>query len=92
MGSHLRVLNESFPMHANMTGFRLFSKHCILVLWMKVASALVWSRLTLILKKGCLKDALNTWQAFRIADWSEVSPLIARCLSSLRACPDSRAF
>ena len=26
LGSHLRVLSESFPMHTNMTGFRWFSK------------------------------------------------------------------
>ena len=25
MGTHLRVLSESFPMDTNMTGFRLFS-------------------------------------------------------------------
>ena len=41
MGTHLRVLSESFLMNTNMTGFRWFSKNlCILVLWMKVASAL----------------------------------------------------
>ena len=26
MGTHLRVLSESFPMNTNMTGFRWFSK------------------------------------------------------------------
>ena len=26
MGTHLRVLNESYPMNANMTGFKWFSK------------------------------------------------------------------
>ena len=26
MGTHMRVLNESFPMSTNMTGFRWFSK------------------------------------------------------------------
>ena len=26
MGTHLRVLSESYPMNTNMTGFRLFSK------------------------------------------------------------------
>ena len=38
MGTHRRVLRESYPMHTNMTGFRWF---CILVLWTKVALALV---------------------------------------------------
>ena len=37
MGTHLKVLSESFPMNTNMKGF----KHlCVLVLWMKVVSAL----------------------------------------------------
>ena len=27
MGTHLRVLNESYPMNTNMTGFRRFSKN-----------------------------------------------------------------
>ena len=41
MGTHMRVLSESFPMNTNMTGFRWFSKKdCILVIWKKVASAL----------------------------------------------------
>ena len=32
---------KSYPMNTNMIGFRWFSKNlCILVLWMKVASAL----------------------------------------------------
>ena len=37
LGTHLRVLNESYPMSTNMTGFK---NSCILVLWMKVTSAL----------------------------------------------------
>ena len=37
MGTHMRVLSESYPMNTNMTGFRWFSK--ILVIWTKVASA-----------------------------------------------------
>ena len=38
MGTHLKVLNKSYPMNTNMTGFRWFSKRfCILVLWTKVA-------------------------------------------------------
>ena len=41
MGTHVKVLKESFPMNTNMTGFRWFSKKLnVLVLWMKVASAL----------------------------------------------------
>ena len=41
MGTHLRVLSESYSMNTNMTGIRCFSKkNCILVLWMKVFSAL----------------------------------------------------
>ena len=39
MGTHLRVLNESYPMNTNMTGFKLFFKNLIiLVHWMKVYS------------------------------------------------------
>ena len=42
MGTHLRMLRESSPMNTNATGFRCFSeKNCVLVLWPKVASALV---------------------------------------------------
>ena len=38
---YLRVLRESYPMNTNMTGSRWFSKNLyVLVLWMKVASAL----------------------------------------------------
>ena len=37
LGTHLRVLNEGYPMSTNMTGFK---NCCILVLWMKVTSAL----------------------------------------------------
>ena len=41
MGTHLRVLGESFLMNTNMTGFRWsFKDLCFRVLWMKVASAL----------------------------------------------------
>ena len=42
MGTYQRVLNDSYPMNTNMTGFRfVFSKKlCLLVLWIKVASAL----------------------------------------------------
>ena len=37
MGTHLRVLSESYLMNANMAGFRWFSKSFVLVLWTKVA-------------------------------------------------------
>ena len=41
MGTHLRVLSESYQMTTNMTGFRWFLKNLnTLVLWMKVASVL----------------------------------------------------
>ena len=41
MGTHLRVLSESFPMNTNLTGFRWFSNtFCIFLPWAKVASAL----------------------------------------------------
>ena len=36
----LIVLSESYSMNTNMTGFGWFSSLCVLVLWMKVASAL----------------------------------------------------
>ena len=41
MGTHLRVLRESYPMNTNMTGFRWFPKiFAILVHLSKVALAL----------------------------------------------------
>ena len=38
MGTHIRVLRESFQMNTNMTGFRWFTKifASFTVLWMKV--------------------------------------------------------
>ena len=40
MGTHLRVLSESYPMNTNMTGLRWFSKiFAAIVPWTKVASA-----------------------------------------------------
>ena len=37
----MRVINESYPMNTNMTGFRWFSKTIwVLALWTKVASEL----------------------------------------------------
>ena len=38
--NNLIVLSESYQMNTNMTGFGWFSSLCVLVLWMKVASAL----------------------------------------------------
>ena len=32
MGTHLRALSESFPMNTNVTGFRWFSKICVIML------------------------------------------------------------
>ena len=41
IGTHLRVLNESYQINTNMTGFRWFSKiFCDLVFWSKAAPAL----------------------------------------------------
>ena len=41
MGTHMRVLSESYPVNTNITGFGWFSKKvCVLVLWTKVVSAL----------------------------------------------------
>ena len=41
MGTHLRVLNKSYPMNTNMAGFRWFSKlKCVILLWKKVATVL----------------------------------------------------
>ena len=39
MGTHSRVLSESYPINTNMTGFRQFSE-IFLVLWTKLAPAL----------------------------------------------------
>ena len=48
MGTHVRVLSESYPMKTNMIGVRWFSKNlCILVLWTEVDFAL---------------ERLNQWQ------------------------------
>ena len=41
MGTHMRVLSESYPINTNMTGFKWFLKTIwVLVLWTKVTSAL----------------------------------------------------
>ena len=41
MGTHLRILGESFPMNTNMTGFKWFSKIlAFFVFWTKVVPAL----------------------------------------------------
>ena len=49
MGTHMRVLNESFSMNTKITGFRWFLFFCILVLWTKVASALEGLALLLLM-------------------------------------------
>ena len=42
MGTHLRVLSDSYPMSTNMTGLIYLSINlCVLVLWAKVASACI---------------------------------------------------
>ena len=41
IGTHMKVLSESYQVNTNMTGFRWFSKiFFVLVLWTQVASAL----------------------------------------------------
>ena len=41
MATHPTVLNKSYLMYTNLTGFqRFFKKFCIIVLWKKVATAL----------------------------------------------------
>ena len=40
MGTHLRVLSESYPMNINMPGLRLYLNLCVLVLWMQVTLAM----------------------------------------------------
>ena len=48
MGTHLRVLDEGFPMNTKMTWVKIFFKNlCVIVLWMKVASALKGLRVNL---------------------------------------------
>ena len=54
MGTHLRVLSKSFQMNTNMTGFKwFFKKLCVLVLWMKVASALEGLIAMIFFRGGC---------------------------------------
>ena len=53
MGTHLRVLMESYPMNTNMTGLKWFTKNlCVIVLWTKVASALEGLRVILYSNTG----------------------------------------
>ena len=40
MGTHLRELGESYPMHTNMAGLKLFLEKWVIVLWKKVTLAL----------------------------------------------------
>ena len=53
MVTHLRVLSESYSLNANMTGFKWFQKLCIIMLWMKVASALEGLKDEMGKKGGC---------------------------------------
>ena len=74
MGTHLGVLNESYPMNTNMTGFRWFFKDlCVLVIWTKVTSALevlikglqqVWQDYAMILNfplTNCVNITSKYW-------------------------------
>ena len=45
MGTHLKVLSESYPVNTNLTGFRRFSNF---VLWTKLASALEGPRISFL--------------------------------------------
>ena len=62
MGTHLRVLSESFPMEPNNTGFRwvFFKNRCILVLWVKVDSELEGLRNLQVEKKKLLTFTKKT--------------------------------
>ena len=56
MGTHLRVLSESYPLNTNMTRFKLFFKYiCVFVLWTKVASALEGLSNTTLTDELCSK-------------------------------------
>ena len=58
MGTHLRVLSESYLMITNMTGFVWFSENlCVLVLWTKVA--LEFEELTISHTYKCLVSNRN---------------------------------
>ena len=79
MGTYLRVLNESFPMNTNMTGFRWFSKNlCIFVLWTKVAIALEG----LNNEAGNTKEFLGYPSKIQGFPMRSINPYNARLLSS----------
>ena len=61
MGTHLRVLIESFPMNTNMTGLRWFSITFVSlqVLWMRVASALEGLKHTVVISKTIYHIAIS---------------------------------
>ena len=72
MGTHLRVLNESFPMNTNTTGFSWLSK--IFVLSTKVASALEGLSAQLVCS-GVFIDYLHSsqgdhWETWLMMNWS----------------------
>ena len=53
MGTHMKVLSESYLMSTNMTGVRGFSKNiCVLVLCTKEASALEGFKIDLTRKRN----------------------------------------
>ena len=60
MGTHLRVLSKSYPMNANMTRFRCFSKlFAFFMPWMKVILALKRLRKLIDLKDILSKRIRN---------------------------------
>ena len=71
MGTHLRVLSESYLMSTNMTGFGCFTKiFASLRFWIKVASARGWTELTsksaspikpAAVKKGTPFNRIPSW-------------------------------
>ena len=71
MGTHLRVLSESFPMNTKMTWFKCFSKNLkFLVLWTIVASA--WEGFTrTILQYFKVYLATKNNLSLRFFHWSE---------------------
>ena len=68
MGTRLGGFSKSFPMNTNMTGFRWFSKNlCILVLWMKVASALESLKQVLsIMTFSAISRLYHDWPALNV--------------------------
>ena len=80
MGTHLRVLSESYPMNTNMTGFRWFSKIFVSLCLMD-ESSLSFGR------AKCLDDTDNAvWQR-TIYLWSsqkkDINPSQASMLTQI---------